>query len=645
MLYYYFFMKRKLTVILVLLFISTTCLLAQKRSVKGVVISKEENEPVIGASVLIVGTTIGTITNYDGEFVLPDVPESNTTLQISYLGMKTILAPISENMRVFMESDTQMLEEAIVIGYGSAKKLGSITGSVSTVNNRNLKSVPTAGFSDALQGQVSGLVVASSSGEPSSVASIRLRGVSSINAGVTPLFILDGSPVSQVVFTTMNPNDIENITILKDASATAIYGSRAANGVVVITSRKGKMGDKARIAFKMQYGVSNIIDNGPEMLNAEEYMSFREMLTPALANSEEWKKHKKTVIDNKINTNWSDEVFKDNAPTFNVDLSVTGGSNNNNYFISLSHNNTEGIAPLSEMQRTALRVNFETRVNDWLKVGTNTNLAYQKYNANPNAAIGLDLLNPAAFARLARPDDAARYYKVNESGAAIFGDRADYLHQPRILNPLYVDSYRDRERQNVTLNLNLFEEFTPVRGLILRAAQALEAFDYTYSSTVAPIETFTTPMGDEVEINKGSGQGQELFQRFYRFTFTNTAEYKFNVENRHFVTFLLGQEAILSKDKSFAVIVNGLTDNRLKLLSNAMSVTMPTHSVSEAVFNSAFFRGDYAFGEKYYANVSYRLDGSSRFPEKNRWAEFYSLGGKWHVKSEGFLQPVNGLMI
>ncbi len=631
-------MERRLFLITICLFIGISWATAQTKTLTGVVVSEEDNEPVIGASVLIPDTSIGTITDVNGEFVLPGVPAQAKVVQISYIGMKTTNVPITDKrMKIILQADTEVLEEVVVLGYGSAKKLGSVVSSVSTVNNQKLKNVPTPNITDALQGQVAGLAVSSSSGEPSSTSKIRLRGVSSINAGITPLYILDGSPVSEVVFTNMNPSDIANITVLKDASATSIYGSRAANGVIVITTKKGRMGEKAQVTLKAQYGVSNLIDNGMKMMNAEEYMQFREMLDPKLATDNAWMKHKEIVQKNRINTDWAKEVYQNNAPTYNVDMSVSGGGNNNNYYLSLSHNNTEGIAPTSEMQRTSLRSNLEINANDWLKVGLNSNLSYQKYNANPDVSSDVSLANPAAFARLARPDDASRYYSVDEDGIATFGDRADYLHESQMLNPLYMESYRDRDRRNVSGNLSLFEELKPVKGLILRAVQSLEAFDYTYTSNVPPINSFTTPMGDVVQINDGKGQARESFQRFYRFTFTNTAEYKFNIENKHAVTLLLGQEGIMSKDKSFDVVVDGITDGRLVMLSNGTEYLPPTDAIIESVFNSYFFRGDYAFKDKYYFEASYRLDGSSRFTPKHRWAEFYSLGAKWNLKAENFL--------
>ncbi|MDU1891523.1 MAG: SusC/RagA family TonB-linked outer membrane protein [Dysgonomonas sp.] len=637
-------MKTRLFLTTVCVFMGISWAVAQNRTITGAVIYEEDSEPVIGASVQIPDTKIGTVTNFDGEFVLPDVPASAKVVRVSYVGMETIEVPITNKMQIKLRPNAEMLEEVVVIGYGSAKKLGSVVGSVATVGNQKIKNQPTSNFSDALQGQVSGLSVLSSSGEPSQTASIRLRGINSITAGTDPLFILDGAPVSSVVFSALNPSDIENITVLKDASSTAIYGSRAANGVIVITSKKGKMGEKAKVSFKAQYGISKLIDDKVDMMNSEQYFQFREMLDPSIINAE-WNAHKKVVLENGISTDWADYIYRDNAPTYNLDATVTGGGNNNNYYISLNHNSMEGIAPLSAMNRTSLRTNIEVRANNWFKVGVNSNLSYAKYNENPDVTPGggVTALNPAAFARFARPDDSPRYYTVGEDGKVIYGDRADYLHYSKKLNPMYVESYRDRDRQNISANINLFEEIRPLEGLVVRAAQALDAFDYTYSSNVPPIINFKTPMGDDVTINNGKGEARELFQRYHNFTLTNTAEYKLDVDNAHHATFLLGQEAILGKNKSFDVITKGHSDKRLMMLSNGTEYNAPVDAITETVFNSVFLRVDYSYKDKYYLDASYRVDGSSKFAPNHRWAEFYSVGMKWNIKKEQFMSQIKWL--
>ena len=348
-------------------------------------------------------------------------------------------------------------------------------------------------------------------------------------------------------------------------------------------------------------------------------------------------KHKKIVLDNGISTDWAKYIYNDNAPTLNVDASITGGGEKVNYYVSMNHNAMEGIAPLSEFHRTAIRSNLEARVRDWFRIGLNTSIAYISYNENPDVG-GVSSLSPSAFARFTRPDDSPYYYTVNNDGQAIFGERADYLHESKQLNPYFVESYRNRVRENVSLMMNLYEQFHPIKGLIVRAAQSLDAFDYTYSSHVPPVADFITPMNDHVIVNEGIGQARELFQRYYSFTFSNTAEYKLNLDGRHLTTFLLGQEAIVTKDRSFDVTYTGHNDSRLMLLSNSTNYLPPMHSIVDRVFNSVFFRVDHNFDNKYFIDLTYRVDGSSKFGPSNRWAEFYSVGAKWNIKSERFLK-------
>ncbi|MCD8185684.1 MAG: TonB-dependent receptor [Rikenellaceae bacterium] len=374
------------------------------------------------------------------------------------------------------------------------------------------------------------------------------------------------------------------------------------------------------------------------MMNSEQYFRFREMLNPEIAEESDWQRHKTVVLENGISTDWAKYVFRDNAPTLNLDASIHGGGQSMNYFLSMNHNSMEGIAPTSESHRTSLRSNLEAHVKPWLRVGLNMHLAYLKFNENPD--VSADVIyaaNPAAFARFARPDDSPWYYTVERDGTVTYGDRADYLHQSKITNPLFIETTRKRKRENVSLMANLFEEIRPVNGLILRAVQSIDAFDYTYSGQTVPVPDFTTPMGDQVIVNNGQGQAREVFQRYYSFTLTNTLEYKLHIDNLHHTTFLLGQEAILTKDRSFDVNFTGLTDRRLMMLSNSTDYTTPVHSITDRVFNSAFLRMDYNYDNKYCLELTYRVDGSSKFGPNHRWAEFYSVGGRWDLKRESFL--------
>ena len=624
--------------LLACLFVGIGLVTAQTQRVTGVVISDEDGQPVIGASVQVKGTQQGTITDVDGKFTLPNVPSSAGTLVVSFVGMQTEEIEIQPNMTVRMKTNDELLDEVVIVGYGTAKKLGSVVGSLGTVNNETIEKTPTTNFTDALAGQVSGLSVLSDTGDPTATASIRLRGVSSINAGTTPLFILDGAPISSSVFNTLNPNDIENITVLKDAASTAIYGSRAANGVIVITSKKGKFDQKATVTLRGQYGFSNMVKDQQEMMNASQFLQFREMIgQPASQAAYD------AVNLYGIDTDWRKEVFDNNAPMYSLDASIRGGGSNVSYYLSLNHHDQQGIIAQSGIRRETLRFNLDARVKSWLKVGLQSNLGFNQYETNNEVnASGIYGTNPAVFARQAFPYDSPYYYTVDENGNIQWGDRAEYLHFTQMPTVDYVNSTRRQTRRQVTANINLYEELTPIKGLTIRAQQAVDAFDYDLSYNAYPREDLVTPMGDVY--NGSTGSAQEAFQRYYSFTYTNTAEYKFNIDD-HNVTLLAGQESIITKSRNFGVYSTGHTDMRQLLLTQGTTVGIGnlSHSISESVFNSYFFTGSYNYAEKYYVDLSFRRDGSSKFAPDSRWASFWSVGAMWNMKKENFLADVDWL--
>lgn len=636
---------RYFTLLLILLLSSLATFAQNTRKVTGVVVD-EFGEPLPGATIRVKGdATMGVTTNTNGEFTL-NVAQNAKTLTISFIGMKPMEQSIvtGKTMRIVMLEDAKTLEQAVVVGYGSARKLGSVTGSIATVGSDQIENTPTANFTDALQGQVSGLSVLSSSGEPTASASIRLRGVNSLTAGNEPLFILDGAPISMDVFNALNPSDIANVTVLKDAASTAIYGSRAANGVIVLTSKKGKIEMRPTVKVSAQYGMANVINSGTKMMNASEYLAFREKLDPSLATNASWTNHRDVVLQNGISTDWMKEIYRSNAPTFQLNASLMGGSANTNYYLSLNHMDREGIEPLSKAGRESLRFNEDVRLGEMVKVGLDVNLSYNDSQTNPEQnGSGIYVTNPTVFTRLARPDDAAFYYTVNPNGSINKLGRADYLHETagNFFNPNWMAEHRTRSSKTIHIDGNIFEEVTPVKGLRLKAVQALAAFDDKYSSISKPREAYLSPMGDIVD---AYGDGTlpyrtESTQRWYQFTSSNTAEYIFDINRQHNFNVLVGQESIYSKEEGFATSREGLSDPRMLLLTNATEEPTVTQAMSETVFNSVFGQASYDYKEKYFLSGSVRGDGSSRFSKNHRWAAFWSLGGRWNMMKESFMGP------
>lgn len=337
-------------------------------------------------------------------------------------------------------------------------------------------------------------------------------------------------------------------------------------------------------------------------------------------------------MDMGISTDWQSYLMKDNAPTWQLDASITGVANNTNYFISASHYDQDGVEPASGMRRETLRSNIDTKVFDWLRVGVNLGLSYEDYETNNFATKGNNPYNVATLSRWALPWETP--YKIVDDGNGKwhYGDRKDFFDVLGLWNPYYLLENQPGQKNKLRLYGNMFEELTPVKGLTLRASQALDAFDYRYRYRQLP-----------AAFNNNSGSASETFQRYSSMTFTNTAEYKFDINKVHNATILIGQEAIIYDGSAFGASVSGITDDRLTLLSHGTTPQNPTASIQKKVMNSYFARGEYNYAEKYYLDLSFRTDGSSVFGKNNRWASFFSVGAMWNIKKENFMQSAEWL--
>ncbi|MDE6417079.1 MAG: TonB-dependent receptor [Duncaniella sp.] len=621
--------------------------MAQARTITGTVIDAENEEPIVGATVVPNVGGMGVTTDIDGNFAI-DVPDNAKTVTVTYVGYAEQTVKIEDHMVIKMTPDNQ-LETVVVVGYGQSKKLGSVVGSVSVVGEQVFKDVPTATFLDALQGQVPGLNIASNSGDPSAnEMHIRMRGVNSLTAGNTPLFILDGAPITSAVFTTLNPSDIESVTVLKDAASVAIYGSRAANGVIVITSKKGKFQEKAKVNIRASFGWSQMAHDNVEMMNSEQYIRYRDLIGKPV--SEEIR----SLVDNYgISTNWRNEVFNSSAPTYQLDAAVRGGSENSSYYVSLNHYDADGIMPQSHLRRSTLRANISTRVTDWFRFGFKTNLGYEKgeTNSQNNTAYAgggtAYMANPSMFARVTFPYDSPRYYTFTPDGQIVFGERAKYLRYSDLVLPQALADTQSRAQKNLSINASIDETIVPIEGLTLRAQQNVDAFDYRYSGYQYPRPAEVTPMGDLNDwYGTSTGSNSQSFQRYYSFTYTNTAEYTRTFADLHNLTVLLGQESIITKNESFRAGGQGYTDARLMFLGSQVSDLAQddiAQSMTKSIFNSFFATASYDYNNRYFADVTYRRDGSSKFAAGHRWANFYSLGAMWRITNENFMKSLTWL--
>lgn len=640
---------KKLFLLLMAVMLTTTFAFAQSVTISGTVVDAENDEPLIGASVQPVGSSAGVATDIDGHFTL-SVPASVKEITVSYVGYTSVTLPVKPVMDIKLKVASTNLDVLVVTGYGSAKKLGSVVGSVAVVDNAVLESTPTANFVDALSGQVAGMSISSNTGEPSSTSTdIRIRGVNSLNASTDPLFILDGAPVSSSVFTAISSSDIENITVLKDASATAIYGSRAANGVIVITTKKGKYGEQAKVTVRANVGWSERVQSKIQMMDSKQYLTFRETMAEALGVQDLSQSVKDLINNYGISTDWQKEMMKDNALYYSVEGAVQGGSESSSYYISLGHMDQDGIIAKSGFRRETLRGSIDARIKPWLKVGLQTNLSYAKYETNSVASYaGSFYMNgPIVLSYMMLPYESPYYYTFDENGKIMFGDRANWYRYTNggIADANFVNDLNKGSRSSLNIDAMLYEQLNPIAGLTLRAQQAVTSFDYRNSQIQTAVEDYVTPMGDLTDFGQYTEPlRSEAFQRMYQFTYTNTAEYArtFGV---HDFSALLGQESVIYHSNNFNVATTGQPNNMQMLLTNGKDVTMDNvgQGISEYIINSYFLNLHYSYDNRYFFDGSVRRDGSSKFAPGHRWSTFYALGVMWNIKNEAFLNPYTWL--
>ena len=620
------------------LFLSIGMAMAQTH-VSGIVTSSEDGEPVIGATVKVVGSqTAGTVTDIEGRFSL-SVSKPGVELEFSSIGMVSKRVKASENMTVVLQVDSHTLEQVVITGYGSAKKLGSVVGSIASVDKKKLESIVTPNFTDALAGQVSGLSVLSGAGDPSQSATIRLRGINSIQSSSQPLFILDGAPIDAAFYATLNPADIESITVLKDAASTAIYGARAANGVIVLTSKQGKYSEQVSLSVRAQYGIAGPTSDGVEMMNSKQYVKFRDLIGQPVSDEV------RTLVDKyNINTNWRDEMIDNAAPTLDVNATMQGGGQTVNYYISFNHHKQDGLIEMSKMHRNTLNARINARLNRFFKIGFTTNLGVQRYsqNAEWSASGTIYAANPLVFARKAMPFDTPYQYTIDENGKMIKGDRAIGLKYSGIVMPWWYNAHRNYYRNKLTLNTSVTETFTPLEGLTFQALQSINGLESMNHGSFSPYDAFVDGMGNKIDAMKGSVSASS--SRYYQFTLSHTAEWRKQFGD-HYVGILLGEETRIERSRGLSAYSEGQTDSRLLLLPHGTTVAPGDlgDSFGEEVANSLFANAEYNYKEKYYVTGSIRRDGSSKFAPGHRWGTFWSAGAKWDLKKEDFLKDVEWL--
>lgn len=603
---------RKVLFVLTLLLLSCALAIGQTRQITGTVTGQDDGLPLPGVSVIVKGTTVGVLTDAAGKYAISAA--DNQILVFSFVGMKSQEIPVAGKtvIDVAMTSDLMNLDEVVVVGYGTAKKVGTVVGSLTQVNAKTVEEKPVANIMDALQGKVAGLSVLTSSGEPSAIASIRLHGNGSLSGSTTPLYVLDGTPIDEGTMLSLNSNDFESVTILKDASATSIYGTRAANGVIYITTKRGALDTKGRVKVSLIRSYSSIADETfyKSFMNTKELTDF--WVTSGYRTQ--------TYVDNLLaaypnDTQWYKYYYKNNAPSLNADVSVSGGGGKTTYYVSGSYFSSQGIADRSLYDRLTLRSNINTKVNDWLSMGINLLGSSDDRETN---AYGSNSTN-RGLALLAQP-----FFTPYDANGKEYPDMIPGWGR---YNPKYLAKKLPQSANNYQFDGTGYIQLNPINGLTIKSQGGMDAYDFYRVTKRMPSY-------------KGSLNNGSLTEEYYQgvtSTLTNTAEYKFTLAQKNNFTVLLGQEGIVNNYHGFTAASTGQTDDRLMQLENGPNGKTNTTDRSQYAFLSYFGRIDYSLLDKYFLDFSARQDASSRFGKNNRTANFYAAGIMWNAKKESFL--------
>lgn len=628
---------------------------AQEKSVSGIVVSNEDGLPMIGVAIVDKQTMNGVTTNEKGEFLIP-VSSRTKTLYVSYLGYKTKEVPIIGNsLKIELVPDIVALDEVMVVAYGTGKK-STFTGSASVVKKESLEKIKASNVTQALQGQSSGVQVLNNSGEPGADATIMIRGIGSMNASSSPLYVVDGTAYDGYL-NAINPNDIESMTILKDASATALYGSRAANGVVMITTRKGAS-EKGQINFRSTWGFSSLAVDLPRQLTPQE---FTELTWLAVKNgymdnkgvsSDEAAQYASRVLGNELKINpfsmanpigtdgkldpnaqllysgdWRNELLKSRLrQEYTVDFS--GKSNKADYFLSGGYLNDKGVFSTQKFERFSVRANLNYEVKKWLKVGANVNLSHsvREMSAGESTVWFLRTISPNY--PIYEWDANTKAYKQDSNGDLVY-DYGDNRQSWIGWNPLADAVYNPSPWMHDDVSMRTFFEIKFLPELTWRTNVSVDFYQYTYDGYTNGEHGFAAGYG---------GEAYKESDRNIAYTINNLLTYNKSF-GEHSLTVLLGQEAYSKEYKNLSASKRGFPFNGLTEINAASKMNSMSSYYDKYRLLSWLSRVEYDYNDRYYVSASFRTDGSSRFHPDNRWGKFWSLGASWRISNEKFMTP------
>lgn len=629
-------------------------LLAQEKQITGVVTASDDDLPMSGVAIIDKQSKNGTTTDLNGEFTL-QISERTKSLNVSFLGYKSIDIPVSgTHLVVRMDPDVVAIDEVMVVAYGTGKK-STFTGSASVVKKETLEKIPTSNITQALQGQSSGVQVINSSGEPGDDAKILIRGIGSMNASSSPLYVVDGTAYDGYM-NAINPSDIESITVLKDASATALYGSRAANGVVMITTKKG-MSEKGQINFRATWGYAGLAVDLPRSLTTTEFTELTwlamrngrmddarvseaeaaQYATSNLANELKINPYNTTTpvgLDGKLDPNatllysgdWRNELLKSNLrQEYAIDFS--GKNARADYFLSAGYTNDKGVFSIQKFERFSTRANLNYTVNNWLKVGTNINLTHGEREGYAGTGTVWFLRTISPTYPIYEWDYTTNTYKSDDAGNRIY-DYGDNRQTWIGWNPLADAVYNPSPWMNDNVSNRTYVELTFLPGLTYRANISIDYYHYWSDGYVNSQYGFAAGYGGEVS---------KTSDRNFSYTINNLLTYN-KTFGDHSVSVLAGQEAYSTKFKSLSASKRGLPFNGLTEINSASTMNSMSSYEDNYRLLSWLSRIEYDYKGLYYISGSFRTDGSSRFHPDSRWGNFWSLGTSWRMSNENFMK-------
>lgn len=621
-------------------------------TVTGIVTSSDDGDPVVGASVRVEGTNTGTVTDIDGKFRLS--APSGAKLTIQYLGMRPQTVKAGQNLKVVLDADSKIIDEVIITGYGNFKK-SSFTGAAATMSTENLSDVPTMSVEDKLAGNIPGVSISSFSGQPGAVNYIRIRGMGSINAGNDPLIVIDGTPVNSGnisgfndgssgsgyngsgtnVLSTLNSNDIESMTVIKDAAAASLYGSRAANGVIVITTKSGKTG-KTHVDFRSNWGFSNMAINYRPTLSGDDqraliYEGLKNYVRDGNYSGGTDESAATAFADANIDdfitkpasgwTDWRDILFKKGSQQ-NYEASVSGGNDRTQFYSSLAYGKQNGVVNRSGLERMTGNANLSHTFGRLkLDVTTLFSKMHQSSVMDGGASYASELANAVWFTG---PQQTA--YDENGNVSSQSGSPYNYN-----LNPLYENEH-SYDRTNTTRSYSTM-------ALSWRIWDALKlrgkiAYDYINSTEDVLWDRYS-----------GNGGPTGIMQRTWdEYSTVNTQTQLSYIKSfgLHNVDALFGFETEAWHQNS-AYMSGENYPGELYEFANAGDTSGESYKY-DSKMTSVLGRVNYNYNERYYFGGSWRTDGSSRLARDNRWGTFWSLSGAWRFGSENFMKPVNGIL-